>query len=93
MRRIFDHFHAELSVATGYAIPRYPLWIALAESGRDPEELDEIDLVGFCDGPLDAFLRTRGLALSARARRGLRRRVRRFDPRRSPEDLFASLAD
>lgn len=94
MRRTFDHFHAELSVAAGHAVPRYPLWLALADAGWDPEGLDGVDVLAFCDGPLDDFLRAHGLFLRPRRRGDLLRRIARFDPRHpTPAERFAAPTD
>lgn len=89
-RTRFDHLVAEVSVAVGAAIPRYPLWLRLHELGADPEALSRRDAVSFCRGPLVPFLVQRGHWLSPRARRRLVRTVERFDPDRpSPADRLS----
>lgn len=79
-RTRFDHLAAEVSVAVGVAIPRYPLWLRLHEIGADPEALSLEDAVDFCSGPLVHFLVSLGYWLSPRERRRLIRTVERFDP-------------
>ena len=79
-RRRFDHLVAELSEALGVWVARYDLWLAMHELGYDPELLTRDSAMAFCDGPLRRFLHTRGLHLSARSARRLRRSVGRFDP-------------
>ena len=91
-RRRFDHLAIELSLAVDRAVPRFALWTALHEGGADPEQLSRDAALAFCDAPLDRFLAGLGLALPAPARRRLRRRVARFDPRHpAPEEIFARL--
>lgn len=80
-RRLFDHFFTELSVALGRVAPRYPLWMALAEAGADPDFLDRPALRRFLDGSLQTFLADHGEHLSPSALRRLRRRVLAIDPR------------
>jgi hypothetical protein len=79
-RTRFDHLAAEVSVAIGVAIPRYPLWLRLHELGADPEALSREDAIDFCSGPLVHFLVEQGYWLSPRERRRLLRTVERFDP-------------
>jgi hypothetical protein len=79
-RRRFDHMNAEISVAAGYAVPRYALWLRLHELGWDPETLTRSQALAFCDGPLAAFLADHGVSLARRARQRLRREIRRFEP-------------
>lgn len=94
MRRRFDHLHAELSVALGVAIARYPLWLWLREHGCDPEYLTRSDVLAFCDRDLGEFLHARGAFLPPRQRGALRRRLARFDARSpTPEERLASLTD
>ena len=91
-RRRFDHLFAELSVAVGQRLPRYDLWLALHESGVDPETLTRRELLGLCEGVLPAFLAARGIALSPRRGRALRRELHRYDPARpTPYERFAAL--
>jgi hypothetical protein len=88
-RSRFDHLAAEVSVAVGVAIPRYPLWLRLHELGSDPEDLSREDAVDFCAGPLIQFLMDRGYWISPRARRRLVRTMERFDPSvPSPAERF-----
>lgn len=79
-RRRFDHLYVEICVSLGQRIPRYPLWLLLHECGVDPESFSRAEALAFCDGPLDRFLEDERLPLSPRARRRLRKSVRRFDP-------------
>lgn len=89
-RSRFDHLVAEVSVALGVAIPRYPLWLRLHELGSDPESLTRDQAVGFCEGPLVHFLVDQGHWLSPRTRRRLTQTVARFDPSfPSPAERFA----
>jgi hypothetical protein len=81
MRRSFDHLHAELSVAAGRLLPRYALWLRLAEVGLDPERLRREQSLAFCRGHAAAFLGEQGIALSSDGARRLERAVGRFDAR------------
>lgn len=90
-RSRFDHLAAEVSVAVGERIPRYPLWLRLHELGADPEALSRRAAIAFCEGPVLRFLVEHGLWLTPRAQRRLIRSVERFDPtRRSPADRLAA---
>lgn len=82
MRRVFDHFHAELSVHLGRLVPRYALWLCLREAGVDPERLTRDQALTFCRQRLPAFLAAHGLQLARRPARRLERELRRFDPDR-----------
>lgn len=89
-RSRFDHLAAEVSVAVGARIPRYPLWLRLHELGADPETLSREDAIDFCEGALVHFLVDHGYWLSPRARRRLVKIVARFDPQQgSPADRLA----
>jgi hypothetical protein len=90
VRRVrFDHLAAELSVAVGALVPRWPLWLRLHELGQDPEHLSSDAALAFCGGPARRFLAEHGLGLSWRARRRLLRSVAAFDPERaSPEQAL-----
>ena len=79
-RRRFDHLILEISLALDCALPRYPLWLAFRELGANPEYLTRETALEFCDEHLGDFLAQRGLALSPRQARRLRRAVARFDP-------------
>ena len=83
MRRLFDHFHAELSVHLGRLVPRYALWLSLREAGLDPELLTRDQALAFCRQRLAAFLAAQGLRLAPRPARRLERELRRFDPGRA----------
>ena len=86
-RRRFDHLVVEVSLATGWRVPRFQLWLRLRELGADPETISGEEIVAFCGGPLRRFLAERGVALGPRAQRRLLRSVRRYDPtRREPEE-------
>ncbi len=94
MRRRFDHLHVELSVAVGVALPRYPLWLHLAERGWNPEFLTREEVLTFWDQDLDAFLLARGAVLPKRCRPALRRRLVAFHEKTpSPEEAFLALTD
>jgi hypothetical protein len=91
-RRRFDHLFAEVSLAAGRLVPRYPLWLALHEAGCDPEGLSRAAALSFCRSRLPRFLREHGLALRPAAARRLLREVERFDPgRRTPYEIVAAL--
>jgi hypothetical protein len=91
-RRRLDHLHAELCVAAGRRLPRFALWMALAESGARPGSLAHDDVVRFCGGALERFLREREVELPPRRLRRLVRRLARFDARRpTPEERLGSL--
>jgi hypothetical protein len=93
-RSRFDHLAAEVSVAVGARIPRYPLWLRLHELGADPEALTRGAAVAFCEGPLLRFLVEYGFWLTPRARKRLLKSVTRFDPTRpSPSDHAARFHD
>jgi hypothetical protein len=93
-RSRFDHLAAEVSVAVGERIPRYPLWLRLHELGADPETLTRQAAVAFCEGPLLRFLIDHGLWLTPRAQRRLLKSVARFDPAHpSPADRIAGWGD
>ena len=88
-RTRFDHLVAELSIAVGVLVPRYPLWLRLHELGQDPENLSVEAATAFCGAPARRFLAEQGYALGWRARRRLVRSVARFDPARpTPEELL-----
>jgi len=70
----------ELSLATNRNVPRYPLWLALKESGANPELLSREAVLAFCDEQLPGVLERLGVALPPRKVRRLRRIVARFDP-------------
>jgi len=91
-RRRFDHLFAELSVAAGLRLPRYQLWLTLHEAGIDPERLTGGELRSLCDAVLPEFLQSRGIALSERRHRVLRRELDRYDPALpTPYERFAAL--
>ncbi len=91
-RRRFDHFFAEVSVELGRLAPRYALWLRFGEVGADPDCVSRHDLIRFCDEHLEVFLADRGMSLSPRRQRRVKRAVSRFDPRHpSPYDHMARL--
>lgn len=91
-RRRFDHLFTELCVELGLRLPRFALWMAVAEAGAVPERLRREDVLAFYDGGLRRFLHERGLHLAPRRARSLRRRVARFDPAvPTPEERLAAL--
>ena len=92
-RRRFDHLAAELSVAVGALVPRYPLWLCVAERGDDPEHLSREAALAVCHEDLHAFLADFRLELSARAERRLLRSLERFDSSHaSPSEHMARLS-
>ena len=78
-RKRFEHLLTEICDAVGRPIPRYRLWLRLAELGFEPEALSRAEAITFCDEQLEAFLAERGLCLSPWARRHLRACVGLFD--------------
>lgn len=91
-RRGFDHLFAELSVAVGRRLPRWDLWLRLRELDLDPDRLSRADAIRFCDAHLESYLGERGLRLSERGVRRLRRAVGRCDPRHpTPAEVMARL--
>lgn len=88
-RARFDHLAAEISLAVGALVPRWPLWLRLHDLGQDPEQLSADAALAFCGGPARRFLEEQGFRLSWRARRRLLRSVARFDPARpTPEQIL-----
>jgi hypothetical protein len=92
-RARFDHLVAELSVAVGALVPRWPLWLRLHELGQDPEHLSGEAALAFCGGPARRFLADQGLDLGWIARRRLLRAVARFDPTRPTPEQALGLAE
>lgn len=93
-RARFDHLVAEISVAVGTLVPRYPLWLRLHELGQDPETLSSEAAAAFCGGPARRFLADHGYGLSWGARRRLIKSVSRYDPARpTPEEALGLSAE
>ena len=91
-RRRFHHFFVEICLAVDRPISRYQLWLELHDLGQDPEHLTRHGVLAFCAGPLQAFLSERGLHLTPRSVKKLRRSVRRFDPSNpTPEEQLARI--
>ncbi len=61
-------------------IPRYALWLHMADHDCDPEELGGKALLAFFDTHLDGFLAQKNLHLGGRKRSRLRRTLQRFSP-------------
>jgi len=92
VRRRFDHLVVELSVAVGYRLPRYALWLRMREAGLNPEDLSKEEVLAFCDAPVTAFLEEHGFSLPIRARRRLLRSLAQFDPTvLTPYERFARI--
>ncbi len=90
-RRLFDHVFAEISVAVGIRVPRYALWLELQDHGWNPEAFTTQQALAFIDAGLLSFLSRRGLGISPRARRRLRKLIVRFDPDHpTPSEYFES---
>ncbi len=79
-RRRFEHLVLEISLAAGTTIPRYRLWLRIADLGFDPEQLSRGEVLSFCEGPLAIFLAESGIRIAPRDIRRLRKAVSRFDP-------------
>jgi len=91
-RKLFNHLFIELSVSIGKRVPRYALWLELHDLGWNPESLQVTEALAFCDGPMEAFLADRGMRISRRARKRLRRDLANFDPSRPlPQEIFERL--
>ncbi len=91
-RKLFNHLFVELSVSVGRRVPRYALWLELHDLGWNPESLQVSEALAFCDGPMERFLSERGLKISSRARRRLRKDLARFDPTHPlPQEIFERL--
>jgi hypothetical protein len=93
-QRGFEFLFQEICLALGRRMSRYELWLAVWNTGGDPEELHPAEVRIFVDTGLDALLADQGGALSPSARRRLGRRLLRFDPRHpTPEECFARWQD
>lgn len=91
-RKLFNHLFIELSVSIGKRVPRYALWLELHDLGWNPESLQVPEALAFCDGPMEAFLANRGMRISRRAHKRLRRDLANFDPSRPlPQEIFERL--
>jgi len=91
-RKLFNHLFIELSVSIGKRVPRYALWLELHDLGWNPESLQVTEALAFCDGPMEAFLANRGMRISRRARKRLRKDLANFDPSRPlPQEIFERL--
>lgn len=91
-RRRFEHLHAELSVAVGELVPRYPLWLYLHAQGWDPEDLSREAAIRFAREHMEAFLAGYGWRLAPRASHRLLRTVERFDPSHpSPDEVMSRI--
>lgn len=91
-RKLFNHLFIELSVSIGKRVPRYALWLELHDLGWDPESLQVTEALAFCDGPMEAFLTNRGMRISRRAHKRLRKDLANFDPSRPlPQEIFERL--
>ena len=91
-RKLFNHLFVELSVSIGKRVPRYALWLELHDLGWDPESLCVPEAIAFCDGPMEAFLNDRGMKISRRAHKRLRKDLASFDPSRPlPQEIFERL--
>jgi hypothetical protein len=90
-RRRFDYFYIELCCAVEQRLPRYALWLEVAEPPAPTRE-DRADLLHFIDSQLAAFLADRGTAITPRAHRQLRRRIARHRPEFStPYEVMARI--
>jgi hypothetical protein len=91
-RKLFNHLFVELSLSIGTRVPRYALWLELHDLGWDPESLQVTEALAFCDGPMEGFLSNRGMRISRRGRKRLRKALANFDPTRSlPHEIFERL--
>ena len=79
-------------MAVDRQLPRYELWLALAERGTDPESLSCEAALAFCHAPLRRYLHACGADLAPRQARRLRRSLARFDPARpTPAERLEAL--
>lgn len=90
-RRYFEFIHAETCLALKRRIPRYDLWLAVWDSGGDPDDLSPEQARLFVARGLRPLIAEESAPLTPRARRRLERRILRFDPRfPTPEELLGS---
>ena len=89
-RRYFDFLYTEISTALGERVSRYDLWLAVWNSGGDPDDLTHTQVQSFLETGLARLLREEGKTLQPRACRRLSRRLLAFDPRfPTPEERIA----
>ena len=69
-----------ISVAAGIRVPRYALWLELHDLGWNPDAMTTEQALAFVDGAMQSFLGQRGLAVTPRAFRRLRKLIVRFNP-------------
>ena len=67
-RRYFEFLYAEICVAIHRRIPRYELWLLVAETAGDPDRLSRDEVQRFIDDELDRLLSREGHSLAPRAR-------------------------
>lgn len=80
-RRYFEFLYTQISVALAQRVSRYDLWLAIWESGGDPDALTRGDVVCFLETGFSRLLQEEGKTLQPWARRRLSRRLLDFDPR------------
>ena len=87
-RRYFEFIHAEICLALARRISRYDLWLAVWDSGGDPDDLSPEQARIFVERALRPLIAEEGVPLTPRACHRLERRILRFDPRfPTPEEL------
>ena len=93
VHRYFEFLYSEISLALERRISRYDLWLAVWDSGGDPDELSHDQVRLFLETALDTVLREEGSTISPRVRRRLERRILAFDPSYpTPEEWIGGLA-
>jgi hypothetical protein len=82
-RRVFNRLVIEISLAVGYYVSRYALWVYMHELEIDPEQMTAQDVRGFCGPHLRRFLAAQGILLEPGELRKLERQIREINPYRA----------
>ena len=94
LRRYFEHIYVEICLAVERRISRYDLWLAIWETGGDPDELTREQARRFVEAGLDPLLAEEGTRLRPRARRRLEGLILDFDARHpTPEEWLRPRTD
>ncbi len=81
-RRVFNRLVIEISLAVGYYVSRYALWVYMHELEIDPEQMTAQDVRGFCGPRLRRFLAAQGIRLEPGELHKLERQIRGINPYR-----------